>query len=295
MKSLKSTKVFKHRKGQNRSEAYLAKNQSFDPSGNLSMETHYFPGGDLQSKEEWDHYQNGKIKEQRTYLDSEELSEKFLYIYDEQDRLVRKEQHFQDGEISLKSIEYQDNKEIESTFDDPPTLDFKMIKEYNSKGLLFEETSSGPNGEFWNKDQYWYDESDNLLEKWGFDEEDKGNLLEKYDYDASGNLSLHTELGLDLNWNETKYSHDQNGNQTSQNSARQNEIWEYDEEDRVTKYERREPEVGLAEYFFREFDQRGLLIKEIRFKIGDEYSLEGVLMGRSMPTEITSNYEYEFY
>jgi YD repeat-containing protein len=160
--------------------------REYDENGNLTEETIYGPGGYISEKYSFV-YNNGKVAEQKTWLDETTVAEHQFFEY-EGDKLVKIITKYEEGYSDETRLEYDDKGRLVSkiTFDDGEEGE-KQLTEYNGNGQTTIKY-----------DEYGNKESEETTET-----DDKGNVTyrkiidfneeteeeTRYEYDSSGKIT----------------------------------------------------------------------------------------------------------
>lgn len=210
---------------------------TYNQRGKKEVESQYDGQGVLQFTSEYG--ENGKIAKESDFEEGK-LDRYFLYEYDEQENLTRKNRFDPDGTLSgYATYQYdpEGNQIVTSNFSGEGRL--SEVTEYNSEGRTSKRTN--------------YDTDGNLEDYWEYEYDETGKEIKSSWYQADGSLKQYTVYEYDDQGNEVKSS-DYNGDGTLESY----QIKEYNQWGDRIKLSFYNGDGSLDQYVVDEYDADGV-------------------------------------
>jgi hypothetical protein len=262
-----------------------------------TLEVHYEPNGELESKTISEYNNEGKIISQKTFISEEEIAEDFSFAYNEDGQLIEKRIHYADGSSSVKTYEHKEKELFISIMDDEGDAEGKEYLRFDENNNLLEESSWDEDDRLLSKNLMQYDDHNNLIMKVEFVEDEEFASKTMFKFDDRGNqieiLSL-TRNNEVISKRESVFN--------EQNLIVEENVdgyvvkYEHDENGRRIRDEVIDPHKNtesFTEYYYEEDD---LLEKTISCQKGNlMYNPEPNDQGGKLAAFLVSKYEYEFW
>ncbi|HBF87544.1 MAG TPA: hypothetical protein DDX39_02790 [Bacteroidales bacterium] len=251
--------------------------QVFDDKGNLLIDKTFDNHGDFENLIVSTYDINNRVIEQQNYLSEDELGEKSIFERDDE------------GKITKETIVYPD--------------DSQTIKTYLRNGFAVEIKLQDDEGEFEGMEIYTLNESNNILEKAIFNDENKQIEKIKNEFDTNGLLIKSFEFEGDNLAFELNYEYDANSNISKITKYNNKKVIiesvsrEYDEQNRLVlqKYGRQfVVKTSYNDELRTKTEERTDAQGNIQYKMETHYDENGNILEEKTPLS-TTIYEYEFF
>ena len=234
----------------------------FNSNGFLVKESHYYQSGKLSGEEKWIYNEENKLI---TKDQSKSCGGGILEVYDGINVLIW------DVSISKYSCIYNDNGNLKERlfFNSWGKLFEKAIYKYNNKNLL--TTIDRYNSEGKRKKRYTFNYHANNKLKEEIVYRSNGKISEKRTYDERGYcISFETYNKNGVSEGKNLFKNDNNGNRVEEkwSDTRETHKYSYDKEGNQISFVRYDSfgNIIYSEYFEYEYDKRGNWIKKINFE-----------------------------
>jgi len=276
---------------------FITYQQIFDESGKTILDAAWEANGILQNKSAYTYDENGNQIAQKVYLDEENISEHWTYVYDKQNKLTQKKVEYADGSISIYNKKIEPNNSIEWVItDEDNEFEGKEVKRYNSKDALIESIEIDDENSEVLKKIFEYDDKDNMLTQIIFE---YGEPLSKevMQYDANNNLihSLRLSPG-GSKISETKFYYNENSKLSRREINGEIQVdYTYDEKGNEIEVKQTnlhtELNTGLVQF---KYTEDGVLVEKLVYEMGAQYNIEPGVVSRnpSIHQKVVMKYEY---
>lgn len=242
---------------------------------------------------------NGRVLKMQVWGAGGEIVRQEILTYDEEGKLTEKAEFQGEDKLLFKTVYQYDaegNKIEEQEYDGDNQPAIKTVYQYDNRGNCTGYTELFPDGGQ-NKREYVYDEQNNRIEEYRYDEEGEIVVKRIFEYDAQNRL---IREGDELNQryvgrhNFEEYQYDENGNQIERlllkesgehyqkieftydqenrltqecwydelNQILLEKIWRYDAKGNLSQYNVKNPKAETEEIRYR-YDDRGNSIEQI--------------------------------
>lgn len=203
-------------------ESFLTSVIEYDINGNVTTATIWSSKDILESKVEYKYHDNGHLAEQKNYFSEDEISEHFIFVRDEEGKIISEEIHYPSGDISFrKYIRNEDSKElrIESADEDGEFEGLEILK-FNDEGKPTEKIAIDDMETVESHIKYEYNDKNEVVIETRIDS--KGQIESKlgYAYNDKGSVTKIVRVNRKNELiDSVEYSYDENGNQIEQKYA----------------------------------------------------------------------------
>ncbi|MCK9325909.1 MAG: hypothetical protein M0P69_10490 [Bacteroidales bacterium] len=191
MPSLRSMTVTTHLKDEE-TDPYISQIVHYDQQG-LEVAHYEFRGPDeFESKTETRYDSQGKIVEQTTYQNEQEILERKVFTRDEAGRVTRVDISYPDGSLSVQTIERDEETRTENWIekDEDGELESREFLKYDEKGQITLREWYDYRDKLTEAYEYQYDEAGNLILRRHLDERRKLIVVTDFQYNEAGLLVL---------------------------------------------------------------------------------------------------------
>lgn len=276
---------------------FITYKQVLNEAGKTILDAAWESNGILQNKSTYTYDDKGNQIEQKIYLDEENISEHWTYVYNDENKLVKKTVEYADGSISS----YQKNMLPENTYewqatDEDGEFEGKEINKFNANDWLLISVEEDDEGFELLRKEFDYDENGNMIAQTIFENEEPSSK-EIMKYDEKNNLINSVRLSPGGNKiNETKYFYNKNNKLSHRDINDEMRVaYTYDDKGNQTEIKQTnlqtELNLGLVQF---KYNEEGLLIEKSVYEMGAEYNIEPGVVGRNaaIHQKVIMKYEY---
>ncbi|MFO7615690.1 MAG: hypothetical protein R6V75_00390 [Bacteroidales bacterium] len=191
MSKLRSLTVTTHPKD-GESEPFISQIIHYDRLGNEIAHYEFRGPDEFDSKTETRYDPEGRILEQTTYQDVNDILERKVYARDELGRVARVDIFYPDGSLSVQTIERDEAARTENWIerDEEDELESREFLKFNEKGQVILRELYDYRDKLTEAYEYEFDESGNLIRRRQLDDRRKLIIETEFQYNESGLLLL---------------------------------------------------------------------------------------------------------